>query len=401
MIHIIEVQTNKNDSFFYKRLKNELGLKHTLFVFQKTSNIDKGVEYIPILDFTGKTEADVKNYFTAIARYIYTFIKDKKLVVLIINIPIHLLIAQYIKDKISIKLLYIADSQKNSYLKDLLNFGKDLNKDNDLIRVINDIYILADKICYRDLRFKEYIVKDLNIDFLKMIFIENIKRNTIDNQSFKSFFQLLVNQQSEIDHLKIRRHYFPLKAKEVLLKAKEVLEVASIPYWIDYGTLLGAVREKGFIANDLDIDIGILTDNFSLNIENKLKEQGFSKLAEYKLKGSPIVIQQTYLLHNVHIDLYFYQKKEHKISGYYFYFDTSFDLNMELYGGLHTVEVVFDFIGIDFINFLGTLFPVPRNYVHYLTEHYGANYLIPDSSWHYIRSPFNIKKIEKKGVVEY
>lgn len=42
-----------------------------------------------------------------------------------------------------------------------------------------------------------------------------------------------------------------------LKRAKAILDSAGIPFWLDCGTLLGAVREGRFIPWDHDIDLGI------------------------------------------------------------------------------------------------------------------------------------------------
>jgi len=49
----------------------------------------------------------------------------------------------------------------------------------------------------------------------------------------------------------------PEDAKRVLLEVKSVLDVLKIPFFLIFGTCLGAIREKGFIDCDFDIDLGI------------------------------------------------------------------------------------------------------------------------------------------------
>ena len=48
----------------------------------------------------------------------------------------------------------------------------------------------------------------------------------------------------------------------LLKEFDKICKKENITYWIDYGTYLGAVRHKGFIPWDDDIDIGIVSDEF-------------------------------------------------------------------------------------------------------------------------------------------
>lgn len=48
----------------------------------------------------------------------------------------------------------------------------------------------------------------------------------------------------------------------VVSQLTPLLEQAGIHYWLDYGALLGAVREGGMIAWDNDADIGVLLEDW-------------------------------------------------------------------------------------------------------------------------------------------
>lgn len=75
-----------------------------------------------------------------------------------------------------------------------------------------------------------------------------------------------------------------LKAKRVNSLGNEVLSILctvskqqGILIWPEFGTLLGAYRNKSFISYDPDIDVGILSDHSLEGLYSSLESYGISK----------------------------------------------------------------------------------------------------------------------------
>ena len=63
-----------------------------------------------------------------------------------------------------------------------------------------------------------------------------------------------------------------LRMLDMLVTVDKILRAHDIPYWIEFGTLLGAVRHKGFIPWDDDVDISVLQTDYKKVREILIKE---------------------------------------------------------------------------------------------------------------------------------
>ena len=87
--------------------------------------------------------------------------------------------------------------------------------------------------------------------------------------------QLLGNRIVTCLHAKKTKWAMSLYGEKAVAEFDAIIRNQNSLYWLAFGTLLGAYREKGFIKNDDDIDVGMFCDDITPEVIEKLEKKGF------------------------------------------------------------------------------------------------------------------------------
>lgn len=136
-------------------------------------------------------------------------------------------------------------------MKKNMIWGELYNKLPDKIKYNNHIFNFSLKILKKTRNFK----KDEKLDMIK-------SNNQLLNILYTNYDIKVRGTPRKIQLLQI----------ELLRFIDNVCKKYDLDYWLDYGTLLGAVRHRGFIPWDDDIDISMLRDDYNKLIKVLPKE---------------------------------------------------------------------------------------------------------------------------------
>lgn len=200
--------------------------------------------------------------------------------------------------------------------------------------------------------------------------------------------------------IKRKNNIFLKNGKKVLFDFDNAFTEAGLKYWLVFGTLLGAVRERGFIGHDFDIDVGVFKSDYSPELEKTLIKHGFKKAREFLIDGGEYGIEQTYTKNGVSIDIFFFIRENNKI--YCHVFDNKTEDGAEIdiskNEGFVVRELTYDFTGFSKVNLFDHEFIVPNNFKEVLISDYGDNYMVPDPNYASGKRS-NVKYLnDKKGI---
>ena len=179
---------------------------------------------------------------------------------------------------------------------------------------------------------------------------------------------------------RIRRHSIRKYGLEAMSRVFEVSRRMGRPVWLEYGTLLGAYREHGFIPHDFDIDLGMMRADYDYRFQQALYDSGFKILRQFTLVDATNldnrwVTEVTLKYRQVQIDLFLRFQEDGQTFNYLWKKNTT-DVNR-----WYANRDAYQYTGFKEADFLGIKVNVPENTRDYLEFKYGADFMTPQPGW--------------------
>lgn len=151
-------------------------------------------------------------------------------------------------------------------------------------------------------------------------------------------------------------------------------ESQGILIWLDFGTLLGVVRNNGVIEHDFDMDFAILDEDL-IGLEilfSNLEKKGYKKTREFYYDGK--LVEYSYSYKGLNIDFVIYRKNDLGIECETIAYMQDFTgkiTNVESY----RYDLPFDGV-VEFMIDDNKVY-IPKNSHYYLSVMYGDDYMTP------------------------
>ena len=169
---------------------------------------------------------------------------------------------------------------------------------------------------------------------------------------------------------------------EMLCMADKAFNSMGVKAFLSFGTLLGAYRDKGFIAYDPDVDLGVLDADLPENMIEVMAKYGFHLHKQNFIQTTGKVIEDTYIYKGIHLDVFHYFEENNDFYTLVAQLHETKDWKEANASDGFPCEKV-SVIKTDFHRqpFLGIEVYMPINTHEWLVDMYSETYMTPIKNW--------------------
>lgn len=183
-----------------------------------------------------------------------------------------------------------------------------------------------------------------------------------------------------------RINAFRKNALSILKEFHNCLEENNYFYTLAFGSMLGAVREKGFIKHDPDIDVYMWIEDRDEKFLSILEKHGFTLSHSFSIENRKWGYEETFEKDDVSIDIFYVYPPINKMP-YCCDFLTqpgcrNLEISMKEFGGVLPRRIEMPLIKKRVkTDFEDTQLYIPENAHDLLVYRYGENYMTPIKNW--------------------
>lgn len=208
--------------------------------------------------------------------------------------------------------------------------------------------------------------------------------------------------KTDAKHVEELRNAFMHNGIEVLDIFDKTLTSNGYKYSLAFGTMLGAVREHGFIKHDADIDTFMWIEDYDENLFKCLFDAGFKLKHSFLVENGKYAREDTVELKGVQIDIFYIYPA---LSGRQYSYCCDFfprnncrswEQSLRKYGSLlpRRLEMPIS-SNVVRVPFERLCLPILENAQEFLSFRYGANFMTPNPKWTNGDNPYIIPWPEK------
>lgn len=217
------------------------------------------------------------------------------------------------------------------------------------------------------------------------------KKDVVKNWKLVKYFNEKANR--ELDG---KRQQLLLDNYNEVMKAVYNNKPENLTIWPDFGTLLGYYRDGGVVKHDLDMDFGVLYDDFNdfLEFEKIIIKNNFVKTREIRYNNE--LVEYSYSFNGLNVDFMFYRRKENYIETETVLYSLNYlgkPVNREVF----RYKIPFSELKAD--SSLGYEVYIPKNTEEYLETVYEKDFRIPTKHYNFRENKIYVKVDESPSEI--